>query len=384
MIPPASIGPLTDGPRSTGSGPKSIGIVMHDFPLGGTERIALRLARAWDAAGVAVTIFCGNDGGPSRALVPEGARLIVAETSICRSTGSRERLGRAAARYFAAHRVDALFVTGNFHWEIVPALATIPQRPAIVVQISSPLVLPQRGRFLQWRFRLRMRRLLRRADLLIAMDEPGRALADAIMHRPIARTIPLPALDDNAPPPSRAAGRTILAAGRLIRQKGFDLLIDAFARLDDRDARLVIVGSGPEEASLRRRIERSGRGDDITLAGYAPGIGPHLDAARLLVLPSRFEGYGAVVVEALGAGRPVIATATTPAVGDLMTDPERGIVVPPGDVAALATAIRTLLDRPAPDPDRLADAVSAYRIGAGAQAYLAAIADAMARRGTRA
>ena len=109
-----------------------------------------------------------------------------------------------------------------------------------------------------------------------------------------------------------------------------------------------------------------------------------LDAARLLVLPSRFEGYGAVVVEALGAGRPVIATATTPAVGDLMTDPERGIVVPPGDVAALATAIRTLLDRPAPDPDRLADAVSAYRIGAGAQAYLAAIADAMARRGTRA
>ncbi len=376
MSPPASIGPAP-------AGPASIGIVMHDFPLGGTERIALRLARAWGADSVAVTIFCGEKSGPLRALVPEAARLVAAQPPIPRGTGSRERLGRAAARHFAEHSVDALFVTGNFHWEVVPALAAIRQRPAIVVQISSPLTLPQRGRVLQWRFARRMRRLLARADLLVAMDEAGRALADTTMRRAVARTLPLPALDDDTPPPSRASGRTILAAGRLIRQKGFDLLIDAFAQLDDASARLVIVGSGPEEAALRRQVERLHLTDRITLAGFAPDIRPYLDAARVFVLPSRFEGYGAVIVEALGAGRPVIVSASTPAVGDVMNDPERGIVVPVGNIDALAEAMRTLLDRPAPDPERLANAVSGYRIGAGARAYLGVFAEAMAGRPKR-
>lgn len=360
--------------------PASIGIVLHDFPLGGTERIALRLARAWAAAGTAITIFCGDERGPLRAMVPDRATLVAADPAIPRGLGSRERLGRAAARHFARHPVDAVFVTGNFHWEIVPAIAAIRPRPAIVAQISSPLVLPQRGRLRQWRFARRMRRLLGGADLLVAMDETGRALADAIMRRPMARTIPLPALDDDVTAPVPAAGRTILSAGRLIRQKGFDLLIDAFARLDDRQARLVIVGTGPQEAALRTQIDTLGLGDRVTLAGYAPDIRPHLDHARLFVMASRFEGYGAVIVEALSAGRPVIATAVTPAIDDVMTAPERGIVVPPEDVGTLTTALRTLLDRPAPDPVRLSESVAGFRIGAGAQAYLAAFADAMARR----
>ncbi len=63
-----------------------------------------------------------------------------------------------------------------------------------------------------------------------------------------------------------------------------------------------------------------------------------------------------------------------------MTDPERGIVVPVGDIDALTEALRETVNRPAPDPARLAEAVSAYRIGAGARAYLDVFAEAMARR----
>ena len=191
-----------------------------------------------------------------------------------------------------------------------------------------------------------------------------------MMKRPIATTIPLPALDNDHPPAAPASGRTILAAGRLIRQKGFDLLIEAFRQLGDRDARLMIAGSGPEEEALRRQIAAAGLADRVRLAGYAPDIRPLLDEARLFVLPSRFEGYGAVIVEALGAGRPVIATASTPAVEDVLTDPARGLVVPIEDIPALAHALRELLDRPAPDPAALAEAVAPYRIGAGATAYL--------------
>ncbi len=350
--------------------PASIGIVMHDFPLGGTERIALRLARAWTAMGIAVTIFCGVDCGPLKAMVPEGARLVQAWPTIPRAPGSRQRVGRAAARHFAREPVDALFVPGNFHWEMVPALAAIPTRPRLIVQISSPLTMPQRGRVRQTFFRRRMRRLLRRADALVAMDDANRRRADRMMGRHIATTIPLPALDDHSPPVGPAVGRTILAAGRLIRQKGFDLLIDAFVGLNDPTTRLVIVGSGPEDEALRLQAVASGCADRIVLPGYVPDIRPFLDEARLFVLPSRFEGFGAVIVEALGAGRPVIATASTPAVNDVLTDPERGIVVPIEDVPALTTALRTLLDRPPPDPTRLACAVAAYRLGDGARAYL--------------
>lgn len=353
--------------------------MLHDFPLGGTERIALRLARAWSDAGVAVTLFAGEDKGPLRDLVAPGVRLVPAEPPIPRGRNSRGRLGRAAAAYFAREPVDGLFVPGNFHWEAVPALARIPQRPAIVVQISSPLRMKERGWLRQFGFERRMRRLLRDADALVAMGGLHKRQADTLMGRSMATIIPLPALDDDAPA-GPATGRTILSAGRLIHQKGFDLLIDAFARLDDPEARLVIAGSGPEDAALAKRIADRGLEGRASLIGFAADIRPLLDEARLFVMASRFEGYGAVIIEALGAGRPVIATASTPAVDDVLLHPERGIVIPVEDVEALTDALRTLLDRPAPDPQRLAAAVDGYRIGAGAAAYLACFKRALAER----
>jgi glycosyltransferase involved in cell wall biosynthesis len=213
------------------------------------------------------------------------------------------------------------------------------------------------------------------------MGEVHRRQADAIIGRPIATTIALPALDDT-PFSGRATGKTILAAGRLIRQKGFDLLIEAFRRLGDGDARLIIVGSGPEAAALARQVGETGLADRIVLTGYQPDIRPLLDEARLFVLPSRFEGYGAVIIEALGTGRPVIATASTPAVDDVLGDSECGMIVPIEDVSALTSALRAMLDRPPPDPARLAAAVSSYHIEAGADAYLDCFTQILARRKT--
>lgn len=378
MAPPPLLDPAGGPPiraRAGADAPDiaSIGIVMHDLPLGGTERIALRLARAWVEHGVATTIFCGDPRGPLAALVPAGARLVAADPAIPRARGSRARLGHAAARFFAHDRVDALFVTGNYHWEVVPALAAIAAAPPILVQISSPIAMPRRGRLRQRLFEARMRRLLPAARALVAMDEPSAARANRILGREVARVVALPALDDDAPPPlPPPTTRHLLAGGRLIRQKGFDLLIDAVAGLPD--VTLTIAGEGPERNRLQRRIARHCLGDRVTLAGYVPDLRPLLDTARALVLPSRFEGYGAVIVEALAAGRPVIATRTTPAADDLIGAPgsgaERGLVVPPDDVPALARAIAALLAAPPPDPGALAAAVAGYRVAAGARAYL--------------
>ncbi|WP_419827812.1 glycosyltransferase [Sphingomonas sp.] len=357
--------------------PRSIGVVLHDLPLGGTERIALRLSRAWISLGVEVTLFVGLPEGPLAPLVPAGARLVAADPPLPRRRGSRRRLGDAAARHFAASPVDALFVIGNWHWDVVPALAALRPRSVIVAQASSPLAMPRRGRLRQWWFERRMRRTLRAVNAVAAMDAMSACDTDRILGRRVARVISLPAIDDDAGPPrAPPSAPLVLAAGRLIRQKGFDLLIDAVAALPD--VRLTIVGDGPERVRLARLIGRRGLAGRVTLAGFADDIRPWLDRCRLFVLPSRYEGYGAVIVEALAAGRPVIATRTTPAADDLLGVPARGLVVPPDDVPALADAISAMLAAPPPDPAMLAAATGCYRLATGAAAYLDLFADARA------
>ena len=112
-----------------------------------------------------------------------------------------------------------------------------------------------------------------------------------------------------------------------------------------------------------------GIADRVELAGYVADIRPWLDTARLFVLASDFEGYPAVLVEALAAGWPVVATDCTPATR-LLDLAGAGSVVALGNTAALAEAIARMLDQSPPDPGQLAASVAHHRIGAVAEAYL--------------
>lgn len=360
--------------------PLSVGIVLHDFALGGTERIALRLARAWVEQGTEVTIFCGTDSGQLATLLDPRVNVAPAPVAIPRGRGSRRRLGKAAADYFVANKVDAIFVPGNFHWSVVPALARISwdRRPAIIAQVSAALDKPQRGWLRQAAFDLRMRHLLRGADAVVTLSDVARLQSDEIMRRICARTIALPALEDDIAAPVPPQDKpVILAAGRLVPEKGFGELIDAFAMMRDRNATLVIVGDGPERAALEQRAAAKGVADRVTFPGYVPNIRPWLDAARIFVLASHFEGYPAVLIEALAAGRPVVATRCTPAVGDLLVNPGFGRSVPILDIPALAVAMQDQLSAPTSDPGTLAEAVDHHRIGPVADAYLDLFADAV-------
>ncbi len=352
----------------------AIGVALHDFSLGGTERVALRLARAWSEKGAQVTLFCGNGSGPLADLA--GPRVDIAKASlpIVRAGGSRRRLGQWIACDLKDHPVDILFVPGNYHWPVIAPVAKLGgAAPLQVAQISAALHKPQRGWLRQWLFDLQMARSLRRADALVAMTDDAAMRGKAVVRGPLITTIATPALDDaSCPPVAPTAGdRTIVAVGRLVPEKGFGDLIDAFARITTRNVRLVIVGEGPDEARLRGRIAALGLDDRVALPGYVADSRPWLDAANLFVLSSWFEGFPAVLVEALAAGRPVIATDCTPATALLDRLEGAGIVVPICDPAAMAQAIDHMLASPAPDPQALADLVAGHRIGAVADAYLA-------------
>lgn len=143
------------------------------------------------------------------------------------------------------------------------------------------------------------------------------------------------------PAPLPRGGPYLVAIGRLSAQKGFGLLIDAvaLAARDLPDLHLTLVGDGDMRDQITEAIARTGIGGHVTLAGWQDetGVRAALAAATALILPSFAEGLPVVVMEAMAAGRPVIATAIA-GLPELVTQ-QTGWLVPAGDAAALAEAI---------------------------------------------
>lgn len=162
----------------------------------------------------------------------------------------------------------------------------------------------------------------------------------------------------------------ILGAGRLTRQKDFPTLIRAFARLRAcRDARLVILGEGPDHPALLRLIAELGLAAEVLLPGHVGNPYAWMARARLFVLSSRWEGSGNVLTEAMALGIPVVATDCPSGPAEMLAGGRYGTLVPVGDVDRLAEAMRLTLERPLP-AQVLRDAVSEYEVARSAARYL--------------
>jgi glycosyltransferase involved in cell wall biosynthesis len=146
------------------------------------------------------------------------------------------------------------------------------------------------------------------------------------------------------PPPYEGETARLLAIGRLIPIKGFDVLLDAFAQARARIPSLTLEIAG--EGALREQLEaRAGEG--VTFLGRVNPIGPAIERATVVVVPSRGEGFGMVALEAMERGRAVIASAVG-GLPELVVPGETGLLVPTESVDALADAIVELssdLDR---------------------------------------
>ncbi len=353
---------------------QTIVVVFHDFPLGGSERIAIRLMNRWAEMGRKVVAFCGTRQGPLASFISSKVEIVECAPAIPRSVSSRFHLAQALIAFLKKTRCDVVFAPGSFHWPILTPLAALPdgERPTVITQISTPLYRHGRGPLKQVLYNLLARYYLRCADATIALATATISEADRVLRRSITEHIRLPVLEDASDnePLERADGNLIVVAGRLVKEKGFDVAIRAFAMIKDRTARLIILGDGPKRAELEELAASLGVAGRIEFKGYVPDITPWLKACRLFLLSSYYEGYGAVIVEALAAGRPVVSTDCTPAVSDLLATAPGCVVTPIGDATAMSHAIDQALSMAPANPRALAAAVRNYRLGPIATAHL--------------
>lgn len=144
--------------------------------------------------------------------------------------------------------------------------------------------------------------------------------------------------------PIETAFPLIVAVGRLVQVKGFDLLIRAFAKVSPSlSAKLLIIGEGDERAALEALITELHLTDRVTLLGTQPNPWKYMARADAVALASRSEAFPNVIGEALALGRPVLATACSPGVAEYLEHGRYGVLVPPNDVDALAAGLERIL-----------------------------------------
>jgi glycosyltransferase involved in cell wall biosynthesis len=304
--------------------------------LGGADLSMSHLLAALDP-GVDVAVL-----GVSRRIVERiaaarpGARMHVVPRPL---SGHDARSLVAHARVL--HRIQPDIVHANLSspWscQYCIAAAAIAGKPSVVAVYQLPVPPISRR---QWR----MKRLtLPAVDRHVGVgDRTSREVEALVGLAPgSVHTIHNGVPDDPHPlAPRTCDGASIGAVGRIEPQKGFDLLIRALGDVDD--ATLVIIGDGSERRPLAELARRIGVAERIRWTGWSDDPRSYLGSFDVFALPSRFEGFPLVVLEALLARTAVVA-ADVGSVAEVVRDGETGLLVPPEDPAALAEAIRRLL-----------------------------------------
>ena len=332
-----------------------LSIFLPDLRGGGAERVNIDLAHEFAEAGHDVEFVLMKAQGE----LLEEARAFFSVVDL--ATPRARALPLVLSRYLRQRKPDALLAAMWPLTAIAPMAARLSGVGCTVLVSEHGMLSTQ---YRDWR---RLHRVLLRFSTAvgyrISSHRVGvssglvRDMADLswmrpnqfkVIHNPVPSR-PEPSVEVikwaealwAAPP-----GARILTVGTMKAVKNHSLLLRAFAQLDRPDARLMFVGDGDGRSELLSLARELGVEDRVILAGFQPDPTPFYDTADVFVLSSNFEGFGNVIVEAMGRGTSVVSTDCPSGPAEILCDGEFGTLVPVNDEIALAEAMEAALKQP--------------------------------------
>ena len=343
---------------------RRVAIFVPGLYGGGAERVAVNLAKGMARRSYAIDLVVAEAEGPYLAEGLNPVRLVELNSRhlpILRTMASLPAL----VRYLRRERPAALLsvLHGNFVALWARHLAGIPLRLVISEHNTFSIRTRTLSRFHRWLTPQLVKRFYPWADGIVAVSK---GVADDLTQvvdlpeghiRIIYNPIITPELRAKAQMPlehpwyQSGEPPVVVAVGRLTEQKDFSSLLKAFAQVQRaRPVRLIILGEGEERRALEMLVRQLGLSEDVSLPGFVANPYPYLVHASLFVLSSRWEGLPTVLVEALYCGVPVVATDCPSGPREILADGKYGLLVPVGDVGAMAQAIEKGLAGREPPP----------------------------------
>ncbi len=320
-------------------------ILIPTLTAGGAEKVASILANEWsDYPDTHVTVFLMFEHAQFFALDPRvTVHNLGLETSLSpwKRAWAVLRGGWQFRSHVLKYRPDFVLSFMN-KYNIFCLLSLMFTRVAVIVsERDSPDEPDMR---INWLFRKGLYPFSRG---IIAQTQRGAQFLREEIRHPRIEVIPNPI----EVAPARIGmprEKVVLSVGRLVHKKGHLDLVHAFASLEHDDWQLVICGDGPLREDIERSARELGVADRVRLMGEVASVQQWYDWAGVFAFPSLYEGFPNALAEALMSGAPTVSYDCSTGPAELIDNEKSGLLVPTGDVAALAAGInRLIVDRPA-------------------------------------
>ena len=320
--------------------------VLSSLAGGGAERVASVLLNTWAEQGEDVGLLTLSTRRSDHYRLHEKVSrtrldMIYPSSNVLRAIAANWRRVRELRLEIRAYRPDAVVV----FIETINVLVLAALIGTGIRVVVSERIDPRHYR-IGWLRRIGRRLMYPLACALVVQTSSVANWARRVVSKKRVHIIPNPIADLPDVDPETTRQKTIVAVGRLAPQKGFDVLLQAFAMSGARSKgwRLAILGEGDARRALEKLVVDLGIDGDVFLPGLVEEPWGWLEHAGIFVLSSRFEGFPNALLEAMGMGCAVVSTDCPSGPGDIVTHEHNGLLVPVADIPELARAIDRLAD----------------------------------------